>query len=125
MPAQQAESHSRVAQGIARHRISRSAVQCRGTRACPVTGVWQASATDDHRRAATFNQWYRQACVMRGDTFPDPRAMHLDVSPADVTWMWWNEANRFGFAKLPQVSDRKSAMTQFALLYPERFNIGI
>jgi hypothetical protein len=30
--------------------------------------------------------------------------MHLDISPTDVTWTWWNQANRLGFAKLPEVS---------------------
>ncbi|WP_438820489.1 DUF6396 domain-containing protein [Burkholderia lata] len=105
MPAQTVESHPRVTQGIVRAaEFPDPAIRCRGTRACPVTGIWQADVAGDHPRAATFNQWYRQAYVMQGDTFPDPRATHLDVSPADVTWTWWNEANHLGFAKLPQVS---------------------
>ncbi len=105
MAVQQAGLEPRVAQGIARAaEFPDPVIQCRGTRACPVTGVWQASVTEDHPRAATFNQWYRQAYVAQGDSFPDPRDVHLDVSPADVTWTWWNEANRLGFAKLPEVS---------------------
>ncbi|AOI80281.1 MULTISPECIES: tetratricopeptide repeat protein [Burkholderia] len=105
MPVQPVESHPRVTQGIARvAEFPDPAIRCRGTRTCPVTGIWQAGVADDHHRAATFNQWYRQAYVLQGDAFPDPRAMHLDVSPADVTWTWWNEANHLGFAKLPQVS---------------------
>ncbi|ABK13150.1 sel1 repeat family protein [Burkholderia cepacia] len=105
MPVQSAESHPRVTQGIARAaEFPDPAIRCRGIRACPVTGIWQAVVADDHPRATTFNQWYRQAYVLQGDAFPDPRVMHLDVSPADVTWTWWNEANHLGFAKLPQVS---------------------
>ncbi|WP_322025502.1 DUF6396 domain-containing protein [Burkholderia sp. BCC1977] len=102
---QQSVSEPRVTQGIARAaQFPDPLIQCRGTRACPVTGIWQASVTDDHPRAATFNQWYRQTYVAQGDSFPDPQDMHLDVSPAEVTWTWWNEANRLGFAKLPEVS---------------------
>ncbi|KUY90438.1 hypothetical protein WS48_03600 [Burkholderia sp. RF7-non_BP1] len=102
---QQPASEPRVTQGIARAaEFPDPAIRCRGTRTCPATGVWQASVPEDHPRAPTFNQWYRQAYVAQGDTFPDPRDVHLDVSPADVTWTWWNEANRLGFAKLPEVS---------------------
>jgi TPR repeat protein len=105
MAVPQAGSEPRVTQGIARAaEYPEPAVQCRGTRACPVTGIWQASVTENHPRAATFNQWYRQAYVAQGDAFPDPRDMHLDISPTDVTWTWWNQANRLGFAKLPEVS---------------------
>ncbi|KVL28449.1 hypothetical protein WS97_27630 [Burkholderia territorii] len=105
VPVQRPVSEPRVTQGIARAaELPDPLIQCRGTRACPVTGIWQASVTDDHPRAATFNQWYRQAYVVQGHSFPDPQDMHLDVSPTDVTWTWWNEANRLGFAKLPEVS---------------------
>jgi TPR repeat protein len=56
-------------------RRSRTSQCLRGTRACPVTGIWQASMTENHPRAATFNQRYRQGYVAQGDAFPDPRDM--------------------------------------------------
>ncbi|WP_353627707.1 DUF6396 domain-containing protein [Ralstonia pseudosolanacearum] len=99
------QSHSRVAQGVAREAVlPEPMVQCRGDRSCPATGIWQATVAGDHPVAATFNQWYRQAYVAQGTTFPDPAELHLNVSPRDVTWTWWSEANHLGFAKLPQVS---------------------
>lgn len=99
------QSHPRVIQGIAREAVlPEPVVQCRGDRLCMATGIWQARVADDHPVAATFNQWYRQAYVTQGNVFPNLAELHLDVSPKDVTWTWWNEANHLGFAKLPQVS---------------------
>ncbi|CAI9009430.1 hypothetical protein EMIT0158MI4_80152 [Burkholderia ambifaria] len=57
-------------------RRSRTSQCLRGPRACPVTGIWQASMTENHPRAATFNQWYSHANVAQRDAFPDPRDMH-------------------------------------------------
>jgi hypothetical protein len=100
-----ANTHPRVAQGLAREAtFAEPAIQCRGTRACPSTGIWQGTVSADHPQAATFNQWYRQAYVLQGQPFPDPRDVHLSVEPSQITWVWWNQANHLGFGKIPQVS---------------------
>ncbi|WP_246216117.1 tetratricopeptide repeat protein [Paraburkholderia agricolaris] len=100
-----ANTHPRVAQGLAREAtFAEPAIQCRGTRACPSTGIWQGTVSADHPQAATFNQWYRQAYVLQGQPFPDPRDVHLSVEPNQITWVWWNQANHLGFGKIPQVS---------------------
>ncbi|MNW16664.1 hypothetical protein D3C71_2155850 [compost metagenome] len=52
--------------------------------------------SDAHPLAATFNQWHRQSYVLQGQPFPDPRDMHLDVEPVQVSWQWWGQANREG-----------------------------
>ena len=98
-------SNTRVAQGIAREAdLPAPVVRCSGAGRCLVTGIWQARVPDDHALAASFNQWHRQSYVLEGQPFPDPRAQHLDIDPAQVIWTWWNQANHLGFARIPQVS---------------------
>ncbi|HWT21858.1 MAG TPA: tetratricopeptide repeat protein [Variovorax sp.] len=96
---------TRVAQGIAREaEVPTPLVRCSGAGRCLVTGIWQARVPDNHALAASFNQWHRQAYVLEGQPFPDPREQRLDIDLAQVTWTWWNQANHLGSLKIPQVS---------------------
>jgi uncharacterized protein len=86
--------HPLVARGIARYGdLPDPPVQCKGHAPCPQTGVWVASVADDHPMAAVFNQWHRQAYVLKDAAFPQPKALHLDIEARDVRWQWWAQAN--------------------------------
>lgn len=98
-------THPRVTQGVVREvALPVPQMQCKGGRACPQTGVWEARVANAHPAAGTFNVWYRQAYVIAGERFPDPREIHLDIEPAQVTWTWWNEANRVDAEGIAYVS---------------------
>jgi len=86
--------HPLVARGLARYGdVPEPPMLCKGNATCPQTGVWSARVPDDHPMAALFNQWHRQAYVMKGQPFPDPKAQHLDITARAVTWQWWNQTN--------------------------------
>ncbi|QFZ87192.1 sel1 repeat family protein [Variovorax paradoxus] len=90
-------ANPRVTQGVAREAVEpEHAQRCWGEMACPATGIWHGSVSEAHPLAATFNQWHRQSYVLQGEPFPDPRDMHLDVEPVQVSWQWWGQANREG-----------------------------
>lgn len=83
-----------VARGIARYGDQpEPAVICKGNAPCRKTGVWEARVAGDHAHAAVFNQWHRQAYMQEGQAFPDPKALHLDIEPREVTWRWLAQAN--------------------------------
>ncbi|KIQ20855.1 hypothetical protein RT97_27840 [Variovorax paradoxus] len=85
----------RVARRIAREaQLPEPARRCLGDRSCPATGIWQASVPGSHPMATTFNQWHRQAYVLQGRPFPHPGEAGLDIESGQVTWTWWNQANR-------------------------------
>jgi hypothetical protein len=87
-------SNPYVAQGVAREAdLPLPVQQCSGDERCPQTGIWSASVPADHPMAKGFNQWHRQSYVEQGQPFPDPRTVHLAIEPAQITWLWWNQAN--------------------------------
>jgi hypothetical protein len=84
----------RVAQRIARYAdVPRPIVSVSGDKTATHSGVWLGRIPNEHPAATLFNHWLRQTYVARGDAFPDPRTLHLDVAPSIVTWHWWGEAN--------------------------------
>jgi len=88
------DDHPLVARSIARHVDVPEPIQrCKGHKTCPATGIWAAQVPDGQPLALVFNQWYRQAYVMEGQKFPDPKAQHLDIETRDVTWSWLGQAN--------------------------------
>jgi len=93
-PAAALPANPRVAQGVAREVDQpEPALQCTGDHPCPATGIWQARVADDHPLAATFNQWHRQSYVEKGQPWPDPRALYLDIESQAIAWTWWGQAN--------------------------------
>ena len=55
--------------------------------ACPVSGVWQPWVSADHPLQAIVNQYWRQAWVNQGGSFPQPRRDWLLNLPDDeLTW---------------------------------------
>ena len=94
VPVIEVPVNPRVAQGIAREAtLPEPPLECLGDERCPATGIWAASVSDDHPHAAVFNHWSRQSYVMRGERFPDPRELHLDIEPMQVAWHYRGEAN--------------------------------
>ncbi|MEJ8827516.1 DUF6396 domain-containing protein [Variovorax humicola] len=84
-----------VARGIARmSRIPMPLVICRGGRPCPRTGIWEPQIEGDHVLATVFHDVNRQAYVDKGQPFPDPRDMHLDIDANRVQWLWADNANQ-------------------------------
>jgi len=61
---------------------------CNGTDLCPGTGEWIASVDARHPQARVFNVWNRTACVVEGETFPDPQSLVAGVHAEEVTWRW-------------------------------------
>jgi hypothetical protein len=94
VPVIEVPVNPRVAQGIAREAtLPKPPLECLGDERCPATGIWAASVSDDHPHAAVFNHWSRQSYVMRGERYPDPRELHLDIEPMQVNWQYRGEAN--------------------------------
>ena len=94
VPVIEVPVNPRVAQGIAREAtLPEPPLECLGDERCPATGIWAASVSDEHPHAAVFNHWSRQSYVMRGERFPDPRELHLDIEPMQVAWHYRGEAN--------------------------------
>jgi len=94
--------HPLVARGIARYgNLPDPPVQCKGHTPCPQTGVWVASVAVDHPMAAVFNQWHRQAYVLKDAAFPQPKALNLDIEARDVRWQWRAQANE---QRIPEVT---------------------
>jgi TPR repeat protein len=86
--------HPRVARGIACYSdIPIQPRQCTGNKACPRTGIWMASLPKDHPMSAAFNQWYQQAYIENGQSFPALDAQHLNIDSGQITWQWWGQAN--------------------------------
>jgi hypothetical protein len=86
--------HPLVARGIARYSdIALQPRQCSGDTLCPRTGIWSASLPADHPMARLFNQWYQQAYVQQGQSFPALEADHLNITAGEITWQWWGHAN--------------------------------
>ena len=54
--------------------------------------------------ARVFNQWSRQSYVMKGQAFPDPNNVHLDIKPTYVTWRWWGQINEVRAGDLTVIS---------------------
>ena len=83
-----------VARGIARMgRIPLPLVICRGGKPCPRTGIWEPRIEGEHALAKVFDSVSRQAYVEKGQSFPDPREMHLDIEPHQIRWLWTDHAN--------------------------------
>ncbi|HYP71205.1 MAG TPA: DUF6396 domain-containing protein, partial [Variovorax sp.] len=83
-----------VARGIARmSRLPMPLVICRGSNLCPRTGIWEPEVEDEHALANVFHDTNRQAYVEKGQPFPDPRDMYLDIEPHEVQWLWADNAN--------------------------------
>ncbi|MBC7454296.1 MAG: sel1 repeat family protein [Massilia sp.] len=60
---------------------------CRADARCPVTGTWQAWLQVEHPLQTAVNQYWRQAWIVAGQYFPDPRQdWLLDVPAADIRW---------------------------------------
>ena len=62
-------------------------LSCACGQACPVSGVWQPWVSADHPLQAIVNQYWRQAWLLQGTPFPQPRRdWLLDLADGDVTW---------------------------------------
>ena len=84
-----------VARGIARMgRIPVPLLICRGSRPCPRTGIWEPRIEAEHVLAKVFDGISRQAYLERGQPFPDPRDVHLDIDASAVQWLWTDHANQ-------------------------------
>jgi hypothetical protein len=60
---------------------------CHADVLCPVTGTWQAWMHGEHPLQTAVNQYWRQAWIVAGQRFPDPRRdWLLDVPAADISW---------------------------------------
>jgi hypothetical protein len=60
---------------------------CRTDARCPITGTWQAWMHVEHPLQPAVNQYWRQAWIVAGQRFPDPRRdWLLDVPAADISW---------------------------------------
>lgn len=103
--------HPMVARGIARYGdLPQTPRVCRGNMNCPQTGVWSGAVAGDHPLADVFNHWHRQAYVERGQPFPDPKALHLDIEPRAVAWQWLDQANEVRAGDLVYVTVAQPAV---------------
>ena len=76
---------------------------CNGLQPCPQTGIWEARVADDHPLAALYNQWDRQAFVVQGRAFPDPRERFLDIAPQELQWAYLGSPN--ADTKVPRLQE--------------------
>ena len=60
---------------------------CSADQRCPVSGTWQPWMHADHALQAAVNQYWRQAWIVAGQHFPDPRLdWKLDVPTEHISW---------------------------------------
>ena len=63
------------------------ATACPAQERCPVAGIWQPWVRDNHPMESVINKDWRQAWLLAGQHFPDPkRDWMLDVAAEDITW---------------------------------------
>jgi hypothetical protein len=66
---------------------------CAASERCAATGTWQPWIHAEHVAQDAVNQYWRQAWLIKGQRFPDPKAdWMLDVADADVTWYLMDSA---------------------------------
>jgi hypothetical protein len=62
-------------------------ISCAPESSCPVRGTWQPWVHTDHPQSSAVNQYWRQAWLVEGDSFPHPeRDWLLPISVTDVSW---------------------------------------
>jgi uncharacterized protein len=80
-----------------------SPVRCNGQHRCPQAGIWEGRVADDHRMAALYNRWDRQAFVDKDHAFPQPGGQFIDIAPSDLQWTFLGSPN--GDAGMPGILD--------------------
>lgn len=60
---------------------------CRANALCPISGTWQPWMKAEHPLRSDVNQYWRQAWIVAGQPFPQPRRdWMVDVNANDVSW---------------------------------------
>jgi hypothetical protein len=66
---------------------------CADSEHCAATGTWQPWIHAEHIAQDAVNQYWRQAWLLEGQRFPDPKVdWMLDVADADITWYLMDSA---------------------------------
>jgi hypothetical protein len=69
------------------------ATACAGSERCAATGTWQPWIHAEHVAQDAVNQYWRQAWLLKGQCFPDPKVdWMLDVADANITWYLMDSA---------------------------------
>lgn len=62
-------------------------IVCRANALCPISGTWQPWMKAEHPLRSDVNQYWRQAWIVAGQPFPEPRRDWIvDVNANDVSW---------------------------------------
>jgi len=70
-----------------------NSLQCNGLQRCTQTGIWESRVGPDHPSAMLYNRWDQQSYVEIDQPFPDPRGRSLEISMADLRWVYLGGAN--------------------------------
>jgi len=70
-----------------------NALQCNGLQRCTQVGIWESRVGPDHPSAMLYNRWDQQSYVEIDQPFPDPRGRSLEISMADLRWVYLGGAN--------------------------------